>query len=247
MIQLSKSIAVAKKNLRIYYAKGPVIIFGMLLPFFFFLAFWMGREMPATMLGTGLVGMAIWFTATSISPVITPWETRTKTLERLVSSPISHAGILLGDILSSALIGIVMTAAPVLIALFFLELTIVHPVLLFLGIVLASLCFSTIGVLMAAFPTDTPADVMMLSTLVKFPMVFISGIFIPIHELPAWGTAVAHLSPLTYLTDLTRHCFGGGDAFWPSPLHDILILMGFTVLFAVIAVVSHRKTLPGRL
>lgn len=133
--QLKKSVSIAKKNLRIYYMKGPVIIFGMLLPFFFFLAFWLGRDMSSLMLGTGLVGMAIWFTSTSISPVITPWETRTKTLERLISSPICLSWILFGDMLASALIGFLITIIPLSIALIALDLTLAHPLVLVLGLV----------------------------------------------------------------------------------------------------------------
>lgn len=245
--QFKRSVAIAKKNLRIYYAKGPVIIFGILLPFFFFLAFWLGRKMHPIMLGTGLVGMAIWFTSTSISPVITPWETRTKTLERLISSPIGHSWILLGDTLASALIGIVMTTIPLSIALIFLKLTVATPITLTLGLILASLCFSSIGVLMASLPTDTPADVMMLSSLVKFPIIFISGIFIPVTELPKWGQIISHISPLTYLTDLTRKSLGGGGTLWPSQTLDILILLTFFLIFVALAIVAHRRTLPGRL
>lgn len=245
--QFKRSLSIARKNLRIYYMKGPVIIFGMLLPFFFFLAFWLGRDMPSIMLGTGLVGMAIWFTSTSISPVITPWETRTKTLERLISSPVGHSWILLGDMMASAFIGIVITIVPLSIAVLLLNLTVVHPLTLALGLVLGSLCFSAIGVLMAALPTDTPADVMMLSSLVKFPIIFVSGIFIPVSRLPGWGRAISHLSPLTYLTDLVRWSFGSNGTFWPSPIQNLVILVGFIILFATLAVFLHRKTLPGRL
>lgn len=245
--ELKRSISVAKKNLRIYYMKGPVIIFGILLPLFFFLAFWLGREMSPLMLGTGLLGMAIWFTSTSISPVITPWETRTKTLERLISSPIGLSWILFGDMLASTLIGIMMTVAPLLIALITLDLTIFHPLILGLGLVLGSFCFSAIGVLMAALPTDTPADVMMLSSLVKFPIIFISGIFIPVSQLPGWGQVISHISPLTYLTDLVRQSFGGGHAFWPSAALDLAVLAAFFLIFGVLAIAFHRKTLPARL
>ncbi|MFP4005594.1 MAG: ABC transporter permease [Candidatus Hadarchaeia archaeon] len=245
--QLKRSIAIAKKNLRIYYVKGPVVIFGMLLPFFFFLSFWLGRDMDPIMLGTGLVGMSIWFTSTSISPVITPWETRTNTLERLISSPVGHSWILFGDILASALIGILITIVPILIAILALGLTIAHISVLIIGLVLGSFCFSSIGVLIAALPTDTPADVMMLSSLVKFPIIFISGIFIPTNQLPNWGQAIAHLSPLTYLTDLVRWTFGSDGSFWPSPLQNMIILGLFIIIFASLAIISHRKTLPLRL
>lgn len=245
--QFRRSLSVAKKSLRIYYIKGPVLIFGMLLPFFFFLAFWLGRDMSAIMLGTGLVGMATWFTSTSISPVITPWETRTKTLERLVSSPINQWGILLGDLLASALIGIVMTVIPLSIAFLFLEITLVNPITLILGILLASLSFSSVGVLMAAIPTDTPADVMMLSTLVKFPLVFISGIFIQICNLPRWGKAISYFSPLSYLTEVVRQSFGAESSFIFTPLQDILILIVFFFIFFALAIVAHRRTLPKRI
>lgn len=245
--QFKRSLSVAKKNLRIYYVKGPVVIFGILLPFFFFLAFWLGRDMPPLMLGTGLFSMAIWFTSTSISPVITPWETRTKTLERLVSSPIGLSWILFGDLMASAAIGIAITTVPLSIAILLLDLTIVHPLVFVSGLVLASFCFSAVGVLMAALPTDTPADVMMLSALVKFPVIFISGIFIPLKELPQWGQVISHISPLSYLTDLTRWAFGGEGVFWPSPSQNLLILALFLAIFFALGVIFHNKTLPERL
>ena len=39
-----KALVIAKKDILIYYSKGPVIIFGILLPIFLFLAFWIGRD-----------------------------------------------------------------------------------------------------------------------------------------------------------------------------------------------------------
>lgn len=243
MGQLRKTLAVAKKDIRIYYGKGPVVIFGILMPIFFFLAFWMGRDVPSLTLAVGLLAMVLWFTSTSISPTVTPWETRTRTLERLVSSPISRLGIVAGDVLASMVLGLVLTVIPVTIAILFLELPLVHPEVLLAGVILASFCFSSVGVLMAAYPTDSPADVMLLSTLVKFPVLFISGIFIPLAELPPVGQAVAHLSPLTYLTDLANYSFGGqGDA-----VIDLLALCLFTVVFVVLAWLAHAWTLPRRL
>ncbi|KXA94983.1 hypothetical protein AKJ36_01760 [candidate division MSBL1 archaeon SCGC-AAA259I07] len=215
--------------------------------FFFFLAFWLGREMPSIMLGTGLVGMAMWFASTSISPVITSWETRTKTLERLISSPIGLSWILFGDILASALIGILITIAPLSIAIVALDLTLAYPLVLVLGLVLGSFCFSAIGVLMAALPTDTTADVMMLATLVKFPIIFVSGIFIPVSQLPGWGQAISYFSPLTYLTGLVRWTFGSNGSFWSSPFQNIVVLLIFIALFTGLAVFFHKKTIPKRL
>ncbi|MFW6104696.1 MAG: ABC transporter permease [Candidatus Bipolaricaulota bacterium] len=241
--RLGKSISIAKKDLKIYYGKGPVVIFGILLPFFFFFAFLVGREMPPISLIAGLSGMAIWFTSTSISPVIAPWETRTKTLERLVSSPISVTEMLLGDIMGSMTLASSISAVSIFAVAAILGMVPLNFLTIVLGIILASFCFSAIGVLISAVPTDTTADIMMLSTLIKFPLIFVSGIFIPTSKLPGWGEIISQLSPLTYFVDLVRFSFSGSG----SPLIDIGALIGFSLFFLLAADFSHRRTLPKRL
>lgn len=242
-MRVQRVLAVAKKDIRIYYAKGPVLIFGILIPAFFFLAFTMGREMSETQLLAGLVGMALWFTATSISPVIGPWETRDRTLERLVSAPISVTEILLGDILASASVGVAITVVAGLALSFILGSSIIYSGVLFIGLVLGGLGFSALGVLMAAIPTDQTSDVMMLATLVKFPIIFVSGIFIPVSDLPIWGQLVAYASPLTYLVKATRYGLGaeGGILIWLGGL------FGFFIVTFGLALLFHRRTLPKRL
>lgn len=235
--------AIAKKDVRIYYAKGPVVIFGILVPAFFFLAFTMGRDLSGVRLASGLVGMALWFTATSVSPVITPWETRDGTLERLVSAPVSVAEMLMGDVIASAAVGAAITAIAIVGLVALLGLAVPHPFVLGTGIVLAALGFSALGVLMATIPTDRTSDVMMLATLVKFPVIFVSGIFAPVEDLPAWGQPLAYVSPLTYLVQTTRYGFGEttGAGVW------IAGLGAFLAVAFVLAVVLHRRTLSVRL
>jgi ABC-2 type transport system permease protein len=86
---------------------------------------------------------------------------------------------------------------------------------------------------------------MMLSIMVKFPLLFISGIFVPLSQLPAWGRGIAYISPLTYFTDITRHCIEG-QSYLPFSL-NFLALVGFTVLFIALAILLHRKTMPQRI
>jgi ABC-2 type transport system permease protein len=86
---------------------------------------------------------------------------------------------------------------------------------------------------------------MMLSSLVKFPLVFISGVFIPIEQLPQWGIAIASISPLTYFTDMIRQLFLN-KGFYPLTL-DFLAISSFTLIFTFMAVKIHEKTLAKRL
>jgi len=243
--QFKRSFAIVKKNIRIYYSKGPVIIFGLLIPFFLFLSFYIGRNMPAEALMPGLIGITAFFTATSVGPAIVPWEARAKTLERLVSSPVSMWTIFLGDVLSSFLFGAVVSVFPVIVGLF-IGVEIANPLTLGLGIVLATFCFASLSILLSAYPpTDTPATVMMLSSMIKFPLVFISGIFIPVEELPVWGKTVASISPLTYFTDLARYSISG-NSYYPIEL-DFIVLAAFAIIFLVAAIKIHECTMQKRL
>ena len=243
--QFKRSFAIVKKNIRIYYSKGPVIIFGLITPFFLFLSFYIGRDMPAEALVPGLLGMTAFFTATSVGPAIVPWEARAKTLERLISSPISIWTIFLGDVLSSFLFGALVSIFPVIVSPF-IGVRIADPLILGLGIVLATFCFASFSILLSAYPpTDTPASVMMLSSMVKFPLVFISGIFIPIDKLPVWGKTISSISPLTYFTDLARYSVQGTSCY-PIEL-DLTVLVAFAIIFLVTAIKIHERTMQKRI
>jgi ABC-2 type transport system permease protein len=244
--QLKRSLAIAKKNLRIYYRRGPVVIFGLIMPFFLFLAFFMGREMPIDRLFTGLLGMTIFFSSMSIGPAIVPFEARSRTLERLLSTPISVWALLMGDVIASFIYGFLISFISLAIGLF-LGISITNSFVLISGMGIAAFCFSAFSVLLSAYPpTDIPSTVMMISNLVKFPLVFISGVFIPIWEMEEWGRIAASFSPLTYFTDLVNYSTNQGFSYY-SVLVDFVILAGFTVLFLVLAVKIHERSLSKRL
>ena len=226
--QMRRAWAIAKKDIRIYYFKGPVLIFGVFMPVFLFLAFFMGsKQLPLSFLISGLVGMTLFFTATAVSPAIFPWEGQAKTLERLASCPITIEAIVFGDMIASLLFGIGITFVTVIIGLA-LGLSLLHGIML-----------------LAVPPTNVPSNIMMLSSLIKFPLVFISGIFIPLEQMPPWGMALAVCSPLTYFTDLVRYAFTGTD-FFPVWV-DIAALAVFTVAFTVVTMFLHKRTMPQRM
>jgi ABC-2 type transport system permease protein len=118
--------------------------------------------------------------------------------------------------------------------------------MLLVGLIIANLCFAALSVLLSAYPpTDIPATSMMLSSLVKFPLVFISGVFIPVEQLPQWGTVIASISPLTYFTDMVRQLFLN-KGFYPLAL-DFLAVIAFAIAFTIAAIKLHEKTLTKRL
>lgn len=243
--QLKRSYSIAKKDVKIYYLKGPVITFGLIFPFFLILAFTLGRNVPVKDLYPGIMGMTVFFTATSVGPAIIPWEVRSQTLERLVSMPIALWAILFGDAQASFYFGLVISLLTAMIAPL-IGVSILHLLVFGLALLLATLCFATLSVLLSAYPpTDTPGNTMMLASMVKFPLVFISGVFLPLGQMPEWGRMVAYISPLTYYTDLVRYSTDG-VSYFPIPV-DFLALAIFAVIFMVVAIKIHEKVLTRRL
>ncbi len=243
MNQVKRSFAIVKKDMLIFYLKGPVVIMGLLFPFFLFGAFLIGRNLSHAYLFVALISMTAFFTSTAVGPTIIPWEARSKTFERLMSSPISITTVLFGDMQASFYFGLIITFLISLIAIFLnisLNLFVFIP-----AVILALLTFSSMTILMSSYPpTDIPADVMMLSSLVKFTLLFISGIFIPLEKLPWYARAVSAISPLTYLVDSLRYSTNI-RGYFPLWL-DFLALLIFALLIFFSGVAIHKKVLEKR-
>jgi len=242
--QLRRSLAIARKDIRIYYSKGPVIVFGVLFPVFLFLSFTIGRNMTLGFMMPGFLGMILFFTATSISPVVVPWEAQARTLERLMSCPVRLETIIVGDVFASFGFGTAISLVPIIIGIA-LGITVSSPVLFALAVILAAFCFASLGNVFSVPPTNVPATVNMIAAAIRFPVIFISGVFIPLNELPAWGEAIAYISPLTYFTDIARSCIQGRGHL-PLAL-DFAVLIAFTALFLLVAMKLHQRTMPRRI
>ena len=231
--------------MRVYYTKGPTLIFGLLFPFFFFLSFVVGRNMDPATLMPGLIAMVVFFSATAVGPIIFPIETRAHTLERLVSMPVPLWVILTGDSLASAIFCFISSFIPLVLTFVFLELSFIQVSLTIVGITMGSICFAFFGQMMSTPPVDQTSTIMMITTMVKFPLIFISGIFIPLAALPEIIRIVALLSPLTYVADLFWASVTGTSVF--HPFVNIAAIVGWTVLFVVVSFLAHRRTLEKRL
>jgi ABC-2 type transport system permease protein len=241
--QLRSIALVAEKDMRIYYTKPPVLIFGFLFPFFMFLAFFFGRSADLYTLFPGLAAMFVFFVASSVGPLITPWEKRAGTYERLLSFPVTVNTLILGDVVAGMLYGIVINVIILAVgtAAFGYAVSVTGVVLMGVSLVLGAFCFSALGVLLASPASTNPSNIMMLSSLVRFPLIFISGIFVPIASLQGIARAAAYCSPITYLVAGFDLSLLGSSAI-PLAL-TWAALIGFSVVFVALARVLHRRNL----
>jgi ABC-2 type transport system permease protein len=233
------AICIAKKDLRIYYMQPPVIMFGFIFPGFTYLAFTIGRAIDPILLLPGLAAITSFFAAGSIGPVVLPLERKTKTLERLLGAPFSTLTIIVGKTLSGAVFGLTMSVAPLLVGLIFLGMSITSPFLLIISMALSALTFAAFGIFFAA-QAEEINSAMMPMNLIRFPMLFISGFFLPIEAMPGFLRPVAYFMPLTYAVDALRQTVLGINK--PLMLWGDIVALGlFLGLFLGTATMALQR------
>jgi ABC-2 type transport system permease protein len=148
--------------------------------------------------------------------------------------------LLLGKIMVGALFASAVSLVPLLAGWLWLHVTVTRPGLLLVSIVLASLTFSAFGLVFASIPTRSVGSIMMPSTLLRWPLMFISGVFIPLQEMAAWTLVLAYLSPLTYSQDLMNHALLGIGKL--SPWLDLVVLFLSSGVFLLSAMWMHKRS-----
>ena len=241
--EMAQLWTVAIKDVRVYYLTPPMIMFGLLLPFFLFFSFSVKRQIGVEEGLARLLALTTFFTASSAGPVIIPLERRMGTYDRLLAAPMSLGTLLLGKTLVGAFFAIAVSLVPLLIGLVGLGVTVANAGLLAACVVLASLAFSAFGLVFGSIPTGgamSVGSIMMPATLVRWPLLFISGIFIPLEEMAPWARALAYLSPLTYAQDLMNYAVLGVG--YLNRWLDLALLPLLLALFLVMAARLHHRS-----
>jgi ABC-2 type transport system permease protein len=234
-------VVITGKNMRLYYTKPPVLMFGLLFPLFMFFAFFVGRHLDLTTFFPAFLAMMLFFTASSVGPLITPWEKREKTYERLLSYPVTQDSIIMGDVMAGALFGIGISLLVWIASTFFVPVAITTVGLFVIAFILGTLSCAALGALLASPASNSPPNVMIFSNLIRFPLIFISGIFVPLQQMEGWALALAFCSPLTYMVDLFNAAMSGTSVF--SPLADCTVLVLVTAGFIFAARIIQKRNL----
>jgi ABC-2 type transport system permease protein len=177
---------------------------------------------------SGVVVMTVVFSATFSSASY--YRDRDSGLQRLLfSSPASPRAILLGKSLAGVAIGLVQAGVVLAIGAPFLDLGWQYGVAAGVLIALAAVLLLDVflgGVSQVlATRIETMQGFHLLMNLVLFPLLFFSGAFFPIDDLPTWLKVLAYANPLTYAVDaLLLALYAEGDEGF----------IGFAIDFAVL-------------
>jgi len=229
--------AITVKDMRTYYTRPPSIMFGILFPFSLFLSFSIGRNIPLASQIPVLISQTLFFSSSSIGPVVIPSERANQTFDRFLTSPVSLLSILMGKTMAGIIYGAGISIIPVLVGAAFFGSTIVNLGALLACFALSSFAFSALGIMFASIPGQTPGQVMMPLNFFRIPLLFISGVYTPILELPTSMQMVALISPLTHTVELARYALGEGVFF--GPLLNIAILSAYAAVFLFMGIRFH--------
>ena len=150
-------------------------------------------------------------------------------LKRLQATPLRRWQLVGSNVLMRVLIAIVQTVIIVGVGSLVFNVQVAGNWLLIGGLVLlGSLTFIALGYVIASFASSEEAANGMTSV-VQFPLMFLSGTFFPIDAMPDALRVVARAMPLTYLGDALRQVMVGGTPF--SPLWIcVAVLVGWLVV-----------------
>jgi len=232
--QLAKSYYIARKDVRAYYLKPPLITWGLMFPAVIMLAMYLKDPEGIHTVAPGLIAMTLLFGNTSMAAIVVTFEKRVGALERLLLAPVSRRALIWGKVMSAAAFGLLTSTIVSICYIIIFGHTPHRPGLLALTLLLAAVLFASLGTFISVEVKEV-FEAMTLCNYVRFPLIFVSGVFTSISVLPRLLLPFAFLSPLTYAVDAVRQSFEGEGAIFPIYL-DLLILTLYGCLFFVLAV-----------
>ncbi len=162
-----------------------------------------------------------------------------KVLRRFRATPLRPAQILAAQITGGAVIVALQLLVLILLGvLLFQAKTHGSWLVALVPMVVGTAAFVGIGFLLTAAARTSEAA-RGLSSMVAFPMMFLSGVFFPITTLPGWLQTGVHVLPLTWLTDAMHRVMNDGAGLSEIAL-DCLVLAGWAVVTFAIATWRFR-------
>ncbi len=147
-------------------------------------------------------------------------------IEEMLVAPIPNIIILSGYITGGVARGMMVGLVVTLVALFFTELHIEHPLIVVTVVLLTSTLFSLAGFINGIFARKFD-DIAIIPSFVLTPLIYLGGVFYSINLLPEFWQTVSRLNPIFYMVNAFRYgMLGVSDINIESAFAIILI---FTV------------------
>ena len=163
------------------------------------------------------------------------------TLERVLTTPVGRADILVGYLLGFLIFAALQSLMILLFTIVVLQVDYqgslwqIFVLLLVLTIVAVNL-----GIFISTFARNE-LQVVQFIPIVFAPQVFLSGVILPVDQLPGYFQAVADVLPLTYAVEGLRDIMLRGHSLGDVGL-ELSVLVAYAVVLLALAAVTVRRS-----
>jgi ABC-2 type transport system permease protein len=191
-------------------------------------------------LAPGIMAMVVMMSVMTGLPGAISQEKEIGTMDGMMVAPINRLSIILGKTLSQTVRGMLQGAIILVLAVLLFGVTIHGSILLVFGLLLLGVfSFVGLGIVLTSFAKDQQTATMLMTTLM-FPMMFLSGVFFPIQQMPWYMQDISKVLPLTYASDALRKVMVLGAGI-PDITTDLVVLIAFGAVLTAIAVPVFRR------
>jgi len=190
----------------------------------------------------GIMAMTVMMSVMTGLPGAISQEKEVGTMDGMMVAPISRLSIILGKTLAQTARGLLQGFILMVLAVVLFGVVIQGSILLVFGLLLLGVfSFVGLGIVMTSITSDQQTATMLMTT-IMFPMMFLSGVFFPIQQMPWYMQDISKVLPLSYATDALRKVVVLGAGV-PDIATDLTILIAFGIVMTAIAVPVFRRAM----
>ena len=152
-----------------------------------------------------------------------------RAVEEMLVSPMPNWVILLGYVSGAVVRGLVVGVLVLLIALFFTDLHVAHPLITFASVLLGATIFSLAGFVNAIYAKKFD-DIALVPTFVLTPLTYLGGVFYSVNMLGEPWQAISRANPILYMVNAFR--------FGVLGISDVHVGVAFVVMLGFVAALS---------
>jgi ABC-2 type transport system permease protein len=188
----------------------------------------------------GIMAMTVMMSVMTGLPVAISQEKEIGTMDGMMVAPINRLSIILGKTLGQTARGLIQGVIILVLAIGIFGVAIQGSILLVFALLLLGVfSFVGLGIVITSFTKDQETAQMLMMTLM-FPMMFLSGVFFPIQQMPWYMQDISKILPLTYASQALRKVMVLGAGI-PAISTELIVLIAFGAVMIAIAVPVFRR------
>ena len=161
-------------------------------------------------------------------------------IEEMLVSPMSNSAIIVGHVAGGVIRGLLVGGLVTVVALFFTQLQVAHPLIMISMVLLTSIVFSLMGFINALYAKKFD-DIALIPTFVLTPLTYLGGVFYSISLLPEFWQSVSKANPILYMVNAFRYGILGTSDISIGVAYAIVLFFVVT-LFSVCLLLLNRGT-----